>query len=242
MSPEPVICVKSQPKNVNDIQRNIASRGSFDRIRSESKWANSENLHAILEKSIFRCCEKASSDRCRHHQNTVCHQAEPNGKNFTAKLPFHVKPHAEHSPGPTSSSTPPHHKKNGAYQPTCIFVTSFGFRCSLYRNNTITFYSLQSGGELLRTEAYLAVESVIHVDNVLGTRWAPRCFVPKPGWRSRMCSSELGDHHRMSATQLERCEWPMVSRHQSTIHILAQPTVNGKPNLDKKKVNNNKNT
>ena len=61
-------------------------------------------------------------------------------------------------------------KKGDAYRPTCIYVTSFGFECLLYRNNTTTFYSLQSGGELLRTEAYLAVESVIHVDNVLGTR------------------------------------------------------------------------
>ena len=69
---------------------------------------------------------------------------------------------------------------------------NFSYRC----------YSLLSESELLRTEAYLAVESVIDGDNVITTEWAQRCFVPKPTWRSRMWSTWQRDDHGMSTTQL----------------------------------------
>ena len=42
-----------------------------------------------------------------------------------------------------------------------------------------TCYKLLSEGKLLRTEACLTVEIVIHDDNVISTRQAPRCFVSK---------------------------------------------------------------
>ena len=70
-------------------------------------------------------------------------------------------------------------QKHDDYRPPCIYVTPSGFECLLYRDNTASFCNLLSEGEHLRTEAYLTVEIVIHDDNVISTRQAPRCFVSK---------------------------------------------------------------
>ena len=96
---------KGQPMNVNVNSKSIASRCSFDRRRSESRWSSSEHLHTTMERWVFRCCWNASSNCWRHHQNTVCHRTERDGNSFIAKLPFHVEPHPRHSPSPTSYST-----------------------------------------------------------------------------------------------------------------------------------------
>ena len=164
-------------------------------------------------------------------------------ENFTAKLPCHVKPHAEHSPGPTSSSTPPHHKKKCI--PTDLFFLLPLLVLDVHSIEIIplhsTVYNLEVSFFVPRPTWRWRVWFTLKTSEVRDEHHA--ASYQKTNWRSRMCSTELGDHHRMVATQLERSEWPIVSRHQPTIHILAQPTVNEKQNLTKtKKVNINRMT